>query len=192
MLPSSSMSTAFDDVEPPSRPITPRTTWPGSSVASARSAGSCTSRGTRRARSSSSTSGGPGRSRRACALRPSVDELLERIEAAVARRRRPARGGRTAPRRTRRRYCAFFGTKISSSIGTSCRLLVAARRPTPPGCAGASTPGGTAGTCSDRRAAAPCGLSVLPRVSTDEVLADDRVGQRAHDLVARDAATSRG
>ena len=30
---SSSMRTAFDEVEPPSRPMTPRTTWPGSNVA---------------------------------------------------------------------------------------------------------------------------------------------------------------
>ena len=146
--------------------MTARTTWPGSNVAGDERRDRVRRCGTPRARPSSATSGGP-------ALAPSLrlaavgDELLERIEPAVPARPRPARAGRTSPRRTPRSTARSSGTKISSSIGHVLRPLVPARAPRSRECAGASTPAGTAGRCSARRAAAPSACSVLPRVSTD-------------------------
>src|SRR5262245_30738273 len=79
--PSSSMSTAFEDVEPPSRPMTPRTTWPRSSVAST-NLGIAYSWRNATSAASVATSGG-------AALAPErglaavSDERLERIQPAV-------------------------------------------------------------------------------------------------------------
>ena len=156
-----------------------------------RTSGSCTSRGTRRARCSACDERRARASRRACALRPwSMNSssrsrprytptsrgLVEAVQHRAVAPRSTARspGRRSAPRSarpsgTRSRARPGLGDAQAPALLEERQVRVRA---------------------AEQQHLAAC--SVLPRVSTDEVLHDDRVGQRVHDLVATGCRSSPG
>ncbi len=151
------MSTAFDDVEPPSRPMTRADDLCLARASPRRTSGIvyCSRNASSSASARRRAAGRPLSPR--CALRPLVMKSLSGSSPRYAADARRLRGGRTSPRRTPR---STARSRARRSAPRSARPSASRSRARPRsrGCAGASSPGGTAGRCSARRAAAPCGL----------------------------------